>query len=187
MKGLWLMPCFSTSLGRQKHVLLVGPSGVGKSALAPILAEYLDIDWCDTDEVIDSESGATGAWWLQHHGLSVFRSIEAKIVVKALSNERPQVIATGAGAWTIDDVRSLCSTVGTSVWLDSSVEDLVNRVRGSNRYITTVRAPEVVIAEQLRTRIHLYRKADIHVDCRGLNLVETAECVIGHLALRKPR
>ena len=82
---------------RQKsfNIVLIGMPGSGKSSVGKILAESLDMDFCDVDEYIEkSEDKSIKEIFEQGEGH--FRAIESAAIAK-LSQKKNTVIATGGG------------------------------------------------------------------------------------------
>jgi shikimate kinase len=161
-----------------RHIVLIGASGSGKTTLAPILAARLDILCCDTDALIEERTGVAGGLIIEQQGIDAFRSIEKIVVCDALKSSLATVIATGAGAWTIAAVRRQCTETGVSVWLRGDFDELVRRVTNSDRYITRVRAPQLVIAEQIAQRTQFYAAADIQIDCNDRTTKQIVEAIL---------
>jgi shikimate kinase len=64
------------------------------------------------------------------------------------------------------------------VWLRVDFDELVRRVTNSDRYITRVRAPQLVIAEQIAQRTQFYAAADIQIDCNDRTTKQIVEAIL---------
>jgi len=148
-----------------QNIVLIGAMGVGKSTLAPMLARILGCPWTDTDDLITSH-GMSGAEIIQHHGIEEFRAIETVVVCNVLRN-RPGVVATGAGAWTIPEVRAQARDSSLSIWLKADAKTLAGRLYGSDRYLVRTGNPEEIARQQIRERNGLYALADITISADG--------------------
>ncbi|MER6569715.1 shikimate kinase, partial [Streptomyces sp. NPDC001093] len=87
-------------------VVLVGPMGVGKSTVGPLLAERLGVGYRDTDEDIVVAEGRPIAEIFVEEGEPVFRALEKRAVHTALA-EHEGVLALGGGAVLDADTRAL--------------------------------------------------------------------------------
>lgn len=83
--------------------MLLGGSGAGKSALAPVLAGRLGLPALDTDEVVVAEQGEAIAAIFAARGEAGFRALEARAVRDCL--RAPAVVALGGGAWEDPAIR----------------------------------------------------------------------------------
>ncbi|MGW3172912.1 shikimate kinase, partial [Streptomyces sp. NPDC001153] len=106
-------------------VVLVGPMGVGKSTVGPLLAERLGLGYRDTDEDIVAHEGRTIAEIFVEEGEPVFRALEKRAVHAALT-EHGGVLALGGGAILDEQTRELLAGHRV-VYLSMDVEEAVKR------------------------------------------------------------
>ncbi len=113
-------------------VVLVGPPGAGKSTVAALLSEALDVVARDTDSDIEAAAGTTIADLFVTEGEERFREIEVEAVRDALAEHRG-VLALGGGAVMREETqRALEDQV--VVFLDVGLADAAARVGlGSSR------------------------------------------------------
>jgi thiamine-phosphate pyrophosphorylase len=101
---------------RGQGLVLLGPSGGGKSSLARRLGERLGLPVRDADELIERGAGTSIAAIFQERGEAAFRALEAESVRRCL--EAPAVVALGAGAWEDPDTRAAVRVSGFQpLWL----------------------------------------------------------------------
>ncbi|MGW1172071.1 shikimate kinase, partial [Streptomyces sp. NPDC002550] len=106
-------------------VVLVGPMGVGKSTVGPLLAERLGVGYRDTDEDIVAHEGRPIAEIFVEEGEPVFRALEKRAVHTALT-EHGGVLALGGGAILDEQTRALLAGHRV-VYLSMDVEEAVKR------------------------------------------------------------
>lgn len=82
--------------GEQRHVILVGLPGSGKSTVGPLVATALGAPFIDLDRVIANRAGKTIAQIFAETGESGFRALEREEMERMLAG-RPSVIAAGGG------------------------------------------------------------------------------------------
>ncbi|MFM1819129.1 MAG: hypothetical protein RIS61_727 [Actinomycetota bacterium] len=111
-------------------IVLVGVPGAGKSTVGQLLAERLDLDFVDTDLVIEQRAGKSISDIFVQDGEPVFRSLEKQVVADAISNEGC-VVSVGGGALMDPDTRMLVKTQ-ECVWLQAGLSQAVDRV-GMNK------------------------------------------------------
>jgi shikimate kinase len=112
------------------RLVLVGPPGSGKSTVARLVADRWDAAWRDTDNDIETSTGASISDIFVDHGEDHFRALEAAAVALALQ-EHHGVLAVGGGAILDEHTRALLDTVQV-VFLDVEITDAAKRI-GFNR------------------------------------------------------
>jgi shikimate kinase/3-dehydroquinate synthase len=106
-----------------RHLVLVGFMGAGKTTIGSEVARRLGRAFVDTDEVLDVQ--------VLEHDEPSFRAAEARAVRSALASP-PAVIAIGGGAVETPEVQALLREE-LVVLLDVHVETAWKRTRGSDR------------------------------------------------------
>jgi shikimate kinase len=84
-------------------VVLIGPPGAGKSAVGPLLADRLGVEFTDTDADIAAAAGKPVGDIFIEQGEDAFRELERAAVTAALGEQgalraRGGVLALGSGA-----------------------------------------------------------------------------------------
>ncbi|RIK44057.1 MAG: 3-dehydroquinate synthase [Chloroflexi bacterium] len=110
------------------RIVLIGPSGSGKSSLAQRLAEHYGYDVVDVDAAIMERTGMAIGQIFARFGEPAFRALEAEEIAKLEARERV-VIATGGGA--VLDQRNWVHWRPRSIvlGLTATPEVLIERVR----------------------------------------------------------
>ncbi len=81
----------------RRHILLVGPPGVGKSTVGRQVAEELEAPLFDIDSLLVREMGMPVAQIFGMVGEQRFREMEQKAVLAAVEAKEPAVIVPGGG------------------------------------------------------------------------------------------
>ena len=150
------------------NIFLIGPMGVGKSTIGRVLANIMDLRFFDSDQEIESITGADIPWIFDVEGESGFRERERKMI-RQLCKRRDIVLATGGGVILAKQNRETLCSNGTVVYLTAPIKKLVDRTRkDKNRPLLQTDDPERKIIELFNARNHLYKDtADIVIDTEG--------------------
>ncbi len=140
------------------NIFLVGPMGAGKSAVGRQLARMLQLEFHDSDAVVEQRTGVDIAFIFEKEGEAGFRRRERE-VIHALTAREGIVLATGGGAVLDADNRAVLASRGRVVYLDASVEQQLERTRLSNhRPLLETPDPAGRLAELMQERAPLYRE-----------------------------
>ena len=113
------------------RIFLIGFMGVGKSTIGKMIAEDLNIPFVDLDEWIEEAVQMPIPQVFQEYGEPLFRKLEFDHLRKVVKLYDRFVMATGGGLPCFNDNMSFINDHGESFYLKSSVDDLVERLRGS--------------------------------------------------------
>lgn len=150
-------------LNIEKPLVLIGLMGVGKTTVGRRLAKKLDLPFVDADEEIEKAAGLSIAEIFDRFGEDYFRDGERRVIAR-LMDDKPQVIATGGGAFMNKETRQLILENSRSVWLDADIEILVERVsRRDTRPLLKNGNPGEILRKLSEERNPVYAKAHIHV------------------------
>ena len=146
-----------------KPLVLVGLMGVGKTTIGRRLAKKLGLPFVDADEEIEKAAGLTIAEIFERFDEDYFRDGERRVIAR-LMDDKPQVIATGGGAFMNDETRQLILDKATAIWLDADIEILVERVsRRDTRPLLKTGDPAVILRDLAEKRNPVYAQAQVHV------------------------
>ena len=170
-----------------ERVILVGPSGSGKSELAGRLARRLQYDVIDTDARIEERIAMPVFEFFARFGEPAFRAIESE-VLRDSCRQSEVVVATGGGVvtqpvnWTL--MRPNAAIIGLRAKPDTLVARVNAQVEGGNasavRPLLSGDAAQR-IREQLEVRGQLYAQADITIDTDDQSPQEILELAVARL------
>lgn len=158
-----------------KNIFLVGFMGAGKTSVGRILAQKLQLVFCDLDEAMEKELGMTIPEIFSKHGEVFFRDAESKVLRSVAQRER-QVVATGGGVVLIEKNWEVMQEGGLTIYLKAPAEVLYKRVKNNtSRPLLQVQNPIERAKELLSERIPLYEKADLIVNTENLAPQDVAQ------------
>ena len=141
-----------------RHIVIVGPMGAGKTTLGRLLASIMDRPFIDSDEWIMDHLGRSGRGIAASEWVPALHLIEGNALDTALASERGAVVAAAASVVDHRRSRQLLSSV-FCVYLTASPEILDRRLApGAHRR-------EVGEGEGLERRTPLFEEvADLVID-----------------------
>lgn len=149
----------------QKPICLVGLMGSGKTTLGQYLAKRLNVQFLDSDKLIENQAGISIPEIFERDGEEFFRKVEAKTIETTLFNQKPMVLATGGGAFINKDAREAIKKYSISIWLYADLQNLLERVEGNdNRPLLNNVDKGEVLNKLIEERYPIYQEADIKVD-----------------------
>lgn len=168
----------------QKHLLLTGYRGCGKSVVGQLLSKSLDRKLIDTDMAIESATGQTISEIFSEIGQEGFRDLESNQIASLATFTELAIISLGGGAILRPENRRNIRNLGKTVWLQAMPETLVERI--SNDQTTQTRRPKLSklgeldeIRSILEMRTPWYNEvADFVVSTDGLTMERVAETIV---------
>jgi shikimate kinase len=155
-----------------KNIILLGFMGTGKTAVGKKLAEELQKDFLDIDELIEKENGISISEIFFNFGEEYFRQLEAE-KVKEVSEYENTVIATGGGIVLREENIGNLRKNGVLICLSARPEVIIARTKAEkNRPLLDTPYPSETIVELLRFRAPLYAQAGAMVDTSDLTVNE---------------
>ena len=152
-----------------RPLVLVGLMGSGKSAIGRRTAKILGLDFTDSDHKIVNDSGINISEIFELAGETKFREMEFK-AIKQLISSKPQVLATGGGAFCVPRTASFLLTKAHVVWLKAPPETLLARIGSTkSRPLLNNDNPLATLTRLSEERAKYYQKAQIQVDTDGLS------------------
>jgi shikimate kinase len=160
---------------RRDRIYLAGFMGAGKSTVGRILAARLGWPFVDLDAVIEQGEGRSIAEIFEDEGESYFRRLESEYL-RTVSVPSGRVVALGGGTYADPLNRAFIDSHGLSIFLDASLESVLQRVP-----VDPLRPlfsdPEEVSRLYLERRPS-YRMAQMVTETDGLSPEEIADRLV---------
>ncbi|MCL2599610.1 MAG: hypothetical protein FWD88_00300 [Treponema sp.] len=103
-----------------QNVVLIGMPGSGKTSVGKKLAKILEMDFVDTDLMIEANAGRKVHDIIRMYGEPYFRKQEASVIARVAA-KTCQVIATGGGSVLAKENRDALLQNGTIVFLERNL------------------------------------------------------------------
>jgi shikimate kinase len=148
-----------------KRIFLIGYMGAGKTTLGKALARRMKLSYVDTDHYIEKRYHKKISEIFATEGEESFRDIEHRILIE-ISEFEDVIVSTGGGLPCFNDNMTVMNSFGTTVYLETSVEELASRLEVSKSVRPVLKnrsGKELVefIKENLDKRKHFYEQAMI--------------------------
>ncbi|MEW4561999.1 shikimate kinase [Bremerella sp. JC770] len=155
------------------NVTLIGMPGSGKSTIGVVLAKRINLQFVDTDLIIQTSQQRTLQQIMDTDGFDRFCQIEEEAVL-SLDVDR-HVIATGGSVCYGPEGMAHLQSLGRIVFLKTSLNTLEQRLSNmATRGIAL--KPGQSLEQLLHERNALYEKyAEITIACDGLNVERICE------------
>ncbi|MBC7320783.1 shikimate kinase [bacterium] len=129
----------------------------GKTTIGKSLAEILNRNFIDTDELIEERERLSIAEIFERYGEGYFRDVEEKVISEVI-NEANTVIATGGGCITRENTRKILREKGIVFWLKVNTKTILSRTNNDDTRPLLKGDRERKIITLLSQREPLYRE-----------------------------
>ena len=160
------------------NIFLVGMMGSGKTTVGKLLANHLNREFVDTDQMIMEQTGLSIPVIFKEKGEKYFRRLEQEAIAR-ICRRRQAVVATGGGAIITQENRQRLKENGLIFYLRVTAPVLAERVgAGEGRPLLAGKKLIVEMEKLLAAREGYYREADVVIDTDGLKLEQVVEAII---------
>ena len=151
----------------KENIVFLGMMGSGKSSLGSLISKKLNLDFYDTDNVIEKKAGMKISRIFKEKGEYFFRKIEEKISLEILKKNNI-VIALGGGAFLNKKIMEEILKNHLSFWLKCNDKVLIRRIRNSQKRPLVFNLDDNEIVNLIKKRSKIYSKAKFKINCDNL-------------------
>ena len=145
------------------NIFIVGPMGSGKSTVGKIISDELFLNFFDTDDEIESRTGASIDWIFDLEGEEGFRKRESSIL-EEMVKQNSIVLSTGGGIILSDSNREMLSSRGTVFYLSTPISVQIERTsKDKDRPLLKNGDPGEILTRLQKERKGLYESVSDHV------------------------
>ena len=148
-----------------KNIILIGFMGCGKTSVGKRLAQTLECDFLDTDELIEKEQGRSISEIFATDGEGVFREMETQCLKNLLQKDDSGFVLSVGGGLPIREVnRELLKKLGDVILLHVTPDVVYKRLRNDKtRPRLQDKNPRGRIVDLMKARKTFYDDAATHV------------------------
>lgn len=149
------------------NLILIGMPGAGKSTIGVVLAKVMQMDFCDTDLLIQRQTGRALQEILDGDGVDRFLQIENEVVCSL--NCENCVIATGGSVVLSPEAMEHLKRLGRVVYLKADFPSIQGRIHNLNTRGVAFTEGQT-LQDIYNQRVPLYEAyQDITVDCANFD------------------
>lgn len=145
--------------------------GSGKSYFGKKLSTELDYPLVDLDKVIEQTEGMEISAIFSTRGEDYFRKVEHEVLKETTEECENQIISTGGGTPCYHDGMNFMNQHGITVFLETERELLIERIARKSHRPLMQGDTEARVDELLKTRLPIYKKAQISIAHREVDLL----------------
>ncbi len=171
-------------MNMDRHIILTGFMGTGKTSVGQILARRLNRRFIDTDALVEQLTGLSIPEIFKRHGEDYFRQRESTVIA-ALHRYPPGslVVATGGGAVLKAGNRRNLRLVGIIILLTAPPEEILRRIAGKpGRPLLSSTSPADTVRTLLQKREPYYRDCDLIVSTAAKTPSQVAAEIVARLS-----
>lgn len=157
------------------NVILIGFMGSGKSSVGKKFAKENQMNFLDTDKVIEKEQGKNISKIFTESGETYFRQLETELLQRLVLETQDTVIAVGGGMPLREENQILLHRLGTLIYLEAAKATIIERLyKDSTRPLLQGGSLQERIETLMSQRKHIYENTSdsiVTTDGRSLERI----------------
>ncbi len=110
------------------NIVLIGFMGTGKTSISKVLSQLLEMEYIDTDSMIEKKMNMCIGEIFDRYGEEKFREVETEIIEEVMK-EKHKIISCGGGVLLKEENISFLKKNGKIVLLETSAEVIYQRLK----------------------------------------------------------
>jgi len=160
------------------NIVLVGFMGTGKTTIGKLIAQALNMEFVDTDGLIEKREGVSINDIFSKKGEPYFRKVEREVIAQVSKNGGSVIDAGGGAVIDEDNVKDLKKN-GVIFCLNAAPEEILRRAgKYTHRPLLNVADPLAEIKKLLKKREEYYKRADYQIDTAGKSADQVSKEII---------
>ncbi|MGL5914591.1 MAG: shikimate kinase, partial [Bacteroidales bacterium] len=132
-----------------KHIALIGFMGAGKSTVAPLLAQQMNLPTVDIDVEIERHCGMTIPLLIEKKGEQYFRQQEQIVLEEVLARPKCHIISCGGGVIAQSSLAQQLKEQSIVIWIYASPNICLKRIDINSRPLLAQHANPLQAAKAL--------------------------------------
>ena len=161
----------------KENIVFLGMMGSGKSSLGSLISKKLNLDFYDTDNVIEKKTGMKISKIFKEKGEIFFRRVEERISLEILKKDNI-VIALGGGAFLNKKIMEEILKNHLSFWLKWNDKVLIQRIKNSQKRPLALNLDDNELTDLIKKRSRIYSKAKFKINCNNLTKNQIANKIM---------
>lgn len=165
---------------KKTNIILIGFMATGKTSVGKKTASILNMEFVDTDLLVEESLGLTVPEIFAKFGENYFREKESQIV-QEVANKNNTVVATGGGIVINPGNMKALGSTGIIFWLKAPVELIYERVKNDGYRPLAYKKSIKDIEDMYKKRYNLYEKYnDFSIDVSGKSVENIAGEIVAY-------
>ena len=160
-----------------ENIVFLGMMGSGKTSMGLLISKRLNLNFFDTDQNIEKETGMKISRIFETKGEKFFRNYEEKITLKILRKSNA-VISLGGGAFINKKIQKEILTNHMSIWLRWDSETLIKRINKSYKRPIAINSSKEELNDLIKKRSNIYSKARYKINSENLTKTQIMNQVL---------